>query len=81
MKITKQQLRRIIKEEISQLREDKSITVMDAVQQNVDEPSFAEWLGGKLGSGPDPEMVMDAVQQNLNSPEFVDWLYNELGMG
>jgi hypothetical protein len=111
MRITKRQLRRIVREEIireswsaSDDREEtsrmappggsyaphedpdgpgaaKDTEVWEAVQQNVEEPSFAEWLGEELGSGPDPEMVMDAVQQNLNDSGFVDWLYNELGLG
>jgi len=61
--------------------EDKSVEVWEAVQQNVEEPSFAAWLGKELGSGPDPEYVMDAVQQNLNNQDFVVWLYDELGLG
>ena len=61
--------------------EDKSVEVWEAVQQNVEEPSFAAWLGEELGSGPDPEYVMDAVQQNLNNQDFVAWLYDELGLG
>ena len=61
--------------------EDKSVEVWEAVQQNVEEPSFAAWLGKELGSGPDPEYVMDAVQQNLSDSNFVDWLYDELGLG
>jgi len=117
MNITKQQLKRIIKEELSQLREavtaddekrsreywataqgretaksmtrngepegglqDKSVEVWEVVQQNVEEPSFAEFLGKELETGPDPEMIMDAVQQNLNDPRFVDWLYKELSL-
>ena len=118
MKITKRQLRRIIKEAIDKdffvdreanphdggmygepeggwvddpaamgrsqwmgAEEDKSVEVWEAVQQNVEEPSFAAWLGKELGSGPDPEYVMDAVQQNLNNQDFVAWLYDELGLG
>ena len=105
MKITKRQLRRIIREAwteedeqrsrahwatprnedpgsfASEVTDAKGTEVWEAVQQNVEEPSFAKWLGEELGSGPDPEYVMDAVQQNLNSPDFVDWLYNELGLG
>ena len=60
--------------------EDKSAAVWEAVQQNVEEPSFAEFLGKELETGPDPEMIMDAVQQNLNDPRFVDWLYKELAL-
>ena len=112
MKITKRQLRRIIREAVTaddekrsreywataQGREtaksmtkpdtepggslqDKSTEVWEAVQQNVEESSFAKWLGEELGSGPDPEYIMDAVQQNLNDSDFVDWLYGELGLG
>jgi len=83
MKITKRQLRRIIREGVQMLREqtDKSTAVWEAVQQNVEEPSFAAWLGEELGSGSDPEYVMDAVQQNLNNQDFVAWLYDELGLG
>ena len=110
MKITKRQLRRIIREAWSEedekrsreywaeprnedpdpaamgpdhwvgAAEDKSVEVWEAVQQNVEEPSFAAWLGKELGSGPDPEHVMDAVQQNLNNQDFVVWLYDELGL-
>ena len=61
--------------------EDKSVEVWEAVQQNVEEPSFAKWLGEELGSGPDPEYIMDALQQNLNNQDFVVWLYGELGLG
>ena len=103
MKITKRQLKRIIKEEVQILREqleddpadpmggswdaplmgdeeDKSVEVWEAIQQNVEEPSFAEFLGKELETGPDPEIIMDAVQQNLNDPKFVDWLYKELSL-
>ena len=106
MKITKRQLKRIIREAFDEdffvdreanphdggmhgepeggwdaPTEDKSVEVWEAVQQNVEEPSFAAWLGKELGSGPDPEYVMDAVQQNLNNQDFVAWLYDELGLG
>ncbi len=85
MKITKRQLRRIIKEAwtsfASEVNDAKGTEVWEAVQQNVEEPSFAKWLGEELGSGPDPEYVMDAVQQNLSDSNFVDWLYDELGLG
>ena len=112
MKITKLQLRRIIREAVtaddekrsreywataqgretaksmtrpgsfaSEVTDAKGTEVWEAVQQNVEEPSFAKWLGEELGSGPDPEYVMDAVQQNLNDSGFVDWLYDELGLG
>ena len=106
MKISKRQLRRIIKEAFDKdffvdreanphdggmygepeggwmgPSEDKSVEVWEAMQQNVEEPSFAAWLGKELGSGPDPEYVMDAVQQNLNNQDFVAWLYDELELG
>ena len=60
---------------------DKAVEVMEAVEQSLDEPSFAKWLGEILGSGSDPEYVLDAVQRNLKDSEFVDWLYDELGLG
>jgi hypothetical protein len=60
---------------------DRAAEAMEAVEQNLEDPSFAEWLGGELGTGSDTETVFDAVQQNINTPDFVDWLYDELGLG
>ena len=58
MKITKRQLRKLIREErITLLREfgddldheTKAAMVMEAVQQNLNDPSFVNWLFEELG--------------------------------
>ena len=49
MKITKRQLRRIIKESLD--HETKAAMVMEAVQQNLNDPSFVNWLFEELGMG------------------------------
>tara|TARA_B100000029_G_scaffold373178_1_gene367371 strand:+ start:1783 stop:1968 length:186 start_codon:yes stop_codon:yes gene_type:complete len=60
MKITKRQLRRIIKEEKAKLlreygddldHETKAAMVMEAVQQNLNDPNFINWLFEELGMG------------------------------
>ena len=60
MKITKRQLRRIIKEEKVRLlqetghnldHETKATMVMEAVQQNLNDPNFVNWLFEELGMG------------------------------
>ena len=60
MKITKRQLRRIIKEEKSKLLrefgddldyETKATMVMEAVQQNLNDTNFVNWLFEELGLG------------------------------
>jgi hypothetical protein len=60
MKITKHQLRRIIKEEKAKLlreygddldHETKAAMVMEAVQQNLNDPNFINWLFEELGMG------------------------------
>ena len=60
MKITKRQLRRIIKEEKTKLlhetghnldHETKATMVMEAVQQNLNDPNFVNWLFEELGMG------------------------------
>ena len=60
MKITKNQLRRIIKEEKARLlrefgdgldHETKASMVMEAVQQNLNDPNFVNWLFEELGIG------------------------------
>ena len=60
MKITKRQLRRIIREEKTRLirefggdldHETKATMVMEAVQQNLNDPNFVNWLFEELGMG------------------------------
>jgi|TARA_R110001583_G_scaffold21333_2_gene81022 hypothetical protein len=60
MKITKRQLRQIIKEEKAKLlresggdldHETKAAMVMEAVQQNLFNPDFVNWLFEDLGLG------------------------------
>ena len=60
MKITKRQLRQIIKEEKAKLlresggdldHETKAAMVMEAVQQNLNDPNFVNWLFEELGMG------------------------------
>ena len=60
MKITKRQLRRIIKEEKAKLlrefgddldHETKASMVMEAVQQNLNDVNFVNWLFEELGMG------------------------------
>jgi len=58
MKITRRQLRRIIREEKARLlrefgdaldHETKATMVMEAVQQNLNDPNFVNWLFEELG--------------------------------
>ena len=58
MRITKRQLKRIIKEEKARLlrefgnnldHEAKATMVMEAVQQNLGDPDFVNWLFEELG--------------------------------
>ena len=60
MKITKNQLRKIIKEEKAKLlrefgddldHETKATMVMEAVQQNLNDVNFVNWLFEELGMG------------------------------
>ena len=60
MKLTKSQLRKIIREEKTRLlrefgddlnHETKATMVMEAVQQNLNDPSFVNWLFKELGLG------------------------------
>ena len=60
MKITKRQLKRIIKEEKAKLlresgadldHETKAAIVMESVQQNLNDPDFVNWLFKELGFG------------------------------
>ena len=60
MKITKSQLKQIIKEEKDRLlresgggldHETKATMVMEAVQQNLNDPNFVNWLFEELGMG------------------------------
>ncbi len=60
MKITKRQLRRIIREEKTRLlressddldHETKASMVMEAVQQNLNDVNFVNWLFEELGMG------------------------------
>jgi len=73
MKITKRQLRRIIKEEKAKLLSEVTPAERDEALRlsrldNLDHETKAA-------------MVMEVVQQNLNDPGFVNWLFEELGMG
>jgi len=60
MKLTKSQLIKIIKEEKTRLlrefgddlnHETKAAMVVEAVQQNLNDPSFVNWLFEELGLG------------------------------
>ena len=60
MKLTKSQLIKIIKEEKTRLlrefgddlnHETKATMVMEAVQQNLNDPNFVNWLFEELGLG------------------------------
>ena len=60
MKINKRELRKIIKEEKAKLlrefgdnldHETKATMVMEAVQQNLNDPNFVNWLFEELGLG------------------------------
>ena len=60
MKLTKSQLRKIIREEKTRLlresravlnHETKATMVMEAVQQNLNDPNFVNWLFEELGLG------------------------------
>ncbi len=60
MKISKRQLRQIIKEEKAKLlretgheldHQTKAAMVMEAVQQNLNDPNFVNWLFEELGMG------------------------------
>ena len=79
MKITKSQLRRLIREEKQKILESFD-----------DEPRWDEtdqdWVDQQDADNSDLDhetkatMVMEVVQQNLNDPDFVNWLFKELGM-
>ena len=60
IKITKRQLRRITKEEKARLLRE---------------------TGHDLDHETKAAMVMEAVQQNLFNPDFVNWLFEDLGLG
>ena len=75
MRITKRQLKRIIREASYDWDVDNDGEAWEGIPAKKDS-KIKESLDHKTKAA----MVMEAVQQNLNDPSFVNWLFVELGM-